>query len=359
MFTGIVAGIAIGIGFVLLIVPGLFLMTIWALAAPVVVIERKGVMDALDRSRKLVRGHGWQVFAVIVVLLLVNIVLGGVVQAILTALSDDVLGFALSNLLTSVLIGPLSALAAAVLYFELLRLHGETGDAGGPVPATVGPEVPVASPSPTLRRGSRRRTRAASAGPSGPITPDPRPPSLAHRPMRVLAIVHQTDAGAGVFGEVARESGHELVEWVPTNGGPPELDGVGAAMVFGGAMHVDQEGANPWMREEKELLRRLLGAGLPLLGVCLGSQLLAEAAGAAPRRASEPEIGWVPVELTAAGRADPLIGALPERFEAFEWHSYEAPLPDGRRGAGPAARSASRPTGWRARARGASSSTPR
>ena len=106
VFTGIVAGIAIAIGFVLLIVPGLFLLTIWALAAPVVVIERKGVMDALDRSRGLVRGHGWQVFAVIVVLLLVNIVLGGVVQAILTAASDDVLGYALSNLLTSVLVGP-------------------------------------------------------------------------------------------------------------------------------------------------------------------------------------------------------------------------------------------------------------
>ena len=83
VLTGIVAGIAIGIGFILLIVPGLFLITIWALAAPVVVIERKGVMDSLARSRGLVRGHGWQVFAVIVVLLLLNIVLGGVVQAIL------------------------------------------------------------------------------------------------------------------------------------------------------------------------------------------------------------------------------------------------------------------------------------
>jgi hypothetical protein len=148
VFTGIVAGIGILIGFVLLIVPGLFLLTIWALAAPVVVIERKGVMDALDRSRGLVRGHGWQVFAVIVVLLLVNIVLGGVIQAILTAASDDVVGYAVSNLLTSVLIGPISALAAAVLYFELLRLHGETGQASGPTPAVAGPEVPVGTPPP-------------------------------------------------------------------------------------------------------------------------------------------------------------------------------------------------------------------
>ena len=104
--------------------------------------------------------------------------------------------------------------------------------------------------------------------------------------MRVLAIVHQPDAGAGVFGEVARDAGHELVEWVPTNGGPPDVDGLGAAMVFGGAMNVDQEGENPWMRGEKALLRRLLGERVPVLGVCLGAQLLAEAAGGAPRRAA-------------------------------------------------------------------------
>ena len=135
--TGIVAGIGILIGFILLVVPGLFLLTIWSLAAPVVVVERKGVTDALGRSRDLVRGHGWQVFAVIIVLLLLNVVLGGVVQALLTAVNDDVLGYSVANLVTSVLIGPLSALAAAVLYFELLRLHGESAT------APAGPEVPA------------------------------------------------------------------------------------------------------------------------------------------------------------------------------------------------------------------------
>jgi GMP synthase (glutamine-hydrolysing) len=68
---------------------------------------------------------------------------------------------------------------------------------------------------------------------------------------------------------------------------------------------------------------------VPLMGVCLGSQLLAEAAGTRARRASEPEIGWFDVAVTAEGEADPVMGPLAPRFEAFQWHSYETPLPAG------------------------------
>jgi len=147
--------------------------------------------------------------------------------------------------------------------------------------------------------------------------------------MRVLTIVHQRDAGPGVFGEAAAAAGHELVQWVPAEGSPPEVGGVDAAMVFGGAMHVDQEDAHPWLVPEKRLLHELLERGTPTLGVCLGSQLVAEAAGATPRRARRPEIGWHEVELTEDAAGDPLLGGLPHRFETFQWHSYEAPLPDG------------------------------
>jgi GMP synthase-like glutamine amidotransferase len=147
--------------------------------------------------------------------------------------------------------------------------------------------------------------------------------------VRVLAAVHNDDAGPGVFGQVAREAGHELVQWRPDRIAPPDLSGVGAAMVFGGAMNVDQEDVHPWLREEKELLRDLLSRGVPVIGLCLGAQLLAEAAGATPRRASEPEIGWKPVKLTPEGRHDPLLAAIPHLLDAFEWHSYEAPLPEG------------------------------
>jgi GMP synthase (glutamine-hydrolysing) len=147
--------------------------------------------------------------------------------------------------------------------------------------------------------------------------------------MRVLAIVHHRNAGAGVFAEPALAAGHELVEWLPREEPPPALDGFGAAFVFGGEMNVDQEDAHPWLRDEKRLLRELLERGTPLLGVCLGSQLVAEAAGAEVRRAARPEIGWHEIELTPEGGADPVLGILPPRLDSFQWHHYEWLLPPG------------------------------
>jgi len=94
-------------------------------------------------------------------------------------------------------------------------------------------------------------------------------------------------------------------------------------------MHADQESEHPWLIEEKKVLAALLDAGVPTMGVCLGSQLLGEAAGARPRRASQPEIGWFDIELTADGKRDPVIGALAPGFKAFQWHSYCSPLPPG------------------------------
>jgi GMP synthase (glutamine-hydrolysing) len=147
--------------------------------------------------------------------------------------------------------------------------------------------------------------------------------------LRVLAVVHQRDAGPGVFTDAVAARGDELVEWVPPEGPAAGSDGFGAAMVFGGAMNVDEEAAHPWLGPEKDFLRRLLADGTPILGVCLGAQLLAEAAGATPRRAREPEIGWRKITLAPDARGDPLFGPLPERVEGFQWHSYEAPLPLG------------------------------
>jgi GMP synthase-like glutamine amidotransferase len=137
--------------------------------------------------------------------------------------------------------------------------------------------------------------------------------------VKVLSVVHELDAGSGVFGDFPM--------WVPSDGRPP--DDFDALMIFGGSMHVDQEDGHPWMAPEKEFIRRELDRGTPILGVCLGSQLLAEAAGARPHRMDPPEIGWYEIEITEAGAADPVIGPLAPSVELFEWHHYAAPLPPG------------------------------
>lgn len=145
--------------------------------------------------------------------------------------------------------------------------------------------------------------------------------------MRVIAAVHQDDAGPVVFGEVIRELGHELVEWRPADGPPP--DGADAVIVLGGAMHLDQEDEHPWLPAERDWIRSLFDAGVPSLGVCLGAELLAAAAGWQITRLPRSEIGWHEVELTPEAAADPLLSAAPRRFPAFQWHSYAAEPPEG------------------------------
>jgi hypothetical protein len=131
ILVGVVAGVGIVIGLVLLIVPGLILLTLWSVAAPVVVLERPAGLRALRRSRELVRGNGWQVFGVILVLGILVIVLGSAIEV--AAASAGTAAGLVVRVVVSVLSAPLSALASAVLYFEL---RGRSGDAPPP-PDTV------------------------------------------------------------------------------------------------------------------------------------------------------------------------------------------------------------------------------
>jgi hypothetical protein len=117
ILVGLIAGIGIVIGFILIIVPGLILITIWSVAAPVVVLERPGALRALGRSRELVKGNGWQVFGVIVVLVIGVGVVSAIIDAIGSAAGTGV-GIVV-RVIVGVLTGPLAALAQAVLYFEL------------------------------------------------------------------------------------------------------------------------------------------------------------------------------------------------------------------------------------------------
>jgi GMP synthase (glutamine-hydrolysing) len=149
--------------------------------------------------------------------------------------------------------------------------------------------------------------------------------------MRVVSILHPGGGHSGLLRERAAEAGHELVEWTPGTGAPlpAPLAHFDAVAVFGGGMNVADHDRLPWLTGEIELLRTALEERVPLLGVCLGAQLIGAAAGAEVHRVDAPEIGWYAVERLAASAADPVLGALPERFTAYQWHSYACRLPAG------------------------------
>ena len=140
--------------------------------------------------------------------------------------------------------------------------------------------------------------------------------------MRVLAVVHGPLVRSERFGEIVREQGHELVEWeLPVQGRPP-ADGFDAVLVFGGPMNVGEEAEHPWLEDEYELLRAWTAEEKPLLTVCLGAQGLAHATGGRVARAQLWHAGFYEVELTREGRDDPVLGVLPDRFEALLANAY-------------------------------------
>jgi GMP synthase (glutamine-hydrolysing) len=150
--------------------------------------------------------------------------------------------------------------------------------------------------------------------------------------MHCLSVIHGTDARTELFAPVTTAAGHSLDEWSFGLGTPPPrtLDSYDAVFVFGGAMHADEDEYHPWLADETAWLAGLLQTRTPVLGVCLGVQLLARAAGSSVQRMpGGPEIGWCAVELTESGAIDPVLGAMPRTFEALQWHHYTYELPQG------------------------------
>ncbi len=135
VLVGIVVGVGVVIGFILIVIPGLILITIWSVAAPVVVLERPGGLSALGRSRELVRGNGWQVFGVIVVLDILVLILAFAIE---TAADSAGTGAGIVvDVIVGILAAPLSALGSAVLYFELGGARAGDAAAGAGPASTV------------------------------------------------------------------------------------------------------------------------------------------------------------------------------------------------------------------------------
>jgi hypothetical protein len=125
--ASILYAIGVGIGLVLLIVPGLFLLTMWAVIAPAIVIENKSVIESFGRSRELTNGYRWPVFGVVVCAALITLVVSVVLLSIAAAIADGPILRIVLGALASTVTAPVTALVAGVLYYRLLLLKGDPG----------------------------------------------------------------------------------------------------------------------------------------------------------------------------------------------------------------------------------------
>jgi len=148
--------------------------------------------------------------------------------------------------------------------------------------------------------------------------------------MRALVIMHVENEGPGVFGELLQAAGAEVrIVRLHLGDALPGVGEIDAALSMGGPMNVYEEERYPFLRDETLFLQQAAARDLPVLGICLGAQMIAKAAGAAVTKNSVEEVGWGMVDLTDEGLADPLFRGLPGVLPVFQWHGDTFAIPEG------------------------------
>jgi hypothetical protein len=169
--ASILASIAIAIGFVLIIVPGLILLTFWSLIVPCIVIGEARPLESFGRSWRTVRGYAWRVFGTYVVVFLILVAVRVVLTAVLFALPIAARSF-ISDIVAGTLIAPFIALVVTLVYYRLTAVHtGEPPTAGMPAdPAWPPPPGGWATPAGPAAAGEPP-VPGSPAGPAGPAAP--------------------------------------------------------------------------------------------------------------------------------------------------------------------------------------------
>jgi len=146
---------------------------------------------------------------------------------------------------------------------------------------------------------------------------------------RLLVIQHDLDDALNELAPPIIVAGLQVDTWCTWHDeqSPWPLDEFAGVVSMGALASVTNETSVPWIRSELELLSRALERGVPILGVCFGSQSLARAAGGQVRKSPLTEIGWHDVTMTSHAETDPVLGSLGKEFPAFQWHYDTFDLP--------------------------------
>ncbi len=145
----------------------------------------------------------------------------------------------------------------------------------------------------------------------------------------ILIVKHIDIEGPGTLGDFLKARGEpfRIVELGAGEGLPADPKAFKAVVVLGGPMNVDEEDRYPFLRPENDFIREVLKAEIPYLGICLGSQLLAKAAGARVVKSPVKEIGWYQVQLTAEGKKDTLFKGFQPQDPIYHWHGDMFQIP--------------------------------
>jgi GMP synthase-like glutamine amidotransferase len=147
----------------------------------------------------------------------------------------------------------------------------------------------------------------------------------------VLCVRNDRDDTLGIAVPALGEHGVPVIRVDAFEAEPrwPAFEEMSGLIVFGGEMNVDEIERYPYLLTQRELMRRAVDAGLPVLGICLGAQMLARALDARVYRAAVRELGFKPIRITDAGQADPLLAAFHTSDRVFQWHEDTFDLPAG------------------------------
>ncbi|OLF37599.1 MULTISPECIES: type 1 glutamine amidotransferase [unclassified Psychrobacter] len=149
--------------------------------------------------------------------------------------------------------------------------------------------------------------------------------------LRIHALFHTDYEDLSFITQWANSHNHIInVSRSYDNDSLPALDSFDWLVVMGGPMSVHDEEKYPWLSAEKRLIKQSIDTGKTVIGICLGAQLIAHCLGAEVKTSGVKEIGWLPMRLTPAGQAHPLLQDLPKQdFTVFHWHGEGFDCPTG------------------------------